>query len=131
MFIITPRYHVAPDDGLDNVIVVDGVPVIDKSKLDKLLAKISKEFTKKGAALKSENIFVPWDNALGKSKGYPNTIFQTGSIANWPLQLHIRRRGERRRSNIRDQRHAWSSFRLKTYLPCQSVCRYRTICEHG
>lgn len=54
---------------MDNVIVVDGVPVIDKSKLDRLLAKISKEFTKKGAALKPESIFVPWDGASGKSKG--------------------------------------------------------------
>ncbi|KAG9314455.1 translation initiation factor eIF-3b [Chiua virens] len=70
MLIIAPRYHVALDDGLDNVIVVDGVPVIDKSKLDKLLVKISKEFTKKGAALKPENIFVPWDNGTEKSKGY-------------------------------------------------------------
>lgn len=89
MFIITPRYQVALDDGLDNMIVVDGVPVIDKSKLDKLLAKISKEFTKKGAALKSENIFVPWDDVSGKSKGYANTIFRIGSIANWPLSSYI------------------------------------------
>ena len=74
---------------MDNVIVVDCVPVIDKSKLDKLLAKISKEFTKKGAALKPENIFVPWDNASGKSKGYPNTIFRIGTIANWPFSSYI------------------------------------------
>jgi translation initiation factor 3 subunit B len=67
---IETKYHVALDDGLDNAIVVDGVPVIDKSKLDKLVAKIAKEFTKKGAALKPESIFVPWDNASGKSKGY-------------------------------------------------------------
>lgn len=81
---ITPRYHVALDDGLDNVIVVDGVPVIDKSKLEKLLAKISKEFTKKGAALKPENTFVPWDNASGKSKGCADTIVGIGNVANRP-----------------------------------------------
>jgi len=84
MFMITLRYHVALDDGLDNVIVVDGVPVIDKSKLEKLLAKISKEFTKKGAALKPENTFVPWDNASGKSKGCANTILRIGNVANRP-----------------------------------------------
>lgn len=89
MFITTPRYHVALDDGLDNVIVVDGVPVIDKAKLDKLLAKISKEFTKRGAALRPEDIFVPWDNASGKSKGYANTNFRIISNANWPPSSYI------------------------------------------
>lgn len=89
LFMITPRYHVALDDGLDNVIVVDGVPVIDKPKLDKLVTKISREFTKKGAALKPENIFVPWDNASGKSKGCVNTILHIGGIANWLLFSYI------------------------------------------
>jgi translation initiation factor 3 subunit B len=57
------------DEGLDNILVVDGVPVIDKSKLDKLLAKISKEFGRKGAPIKTEDMFVPWDDKVGKSKG--------------------------------------------------------------
>lgn len=63
--------------------------MIDKSKLDKLLAKISKEFTKKGAPLKPENIFVPWDNVSGKSKGYTNTILHIGSAVNWSLSSYI------------------------------------------
>jgi len=63
------RYRVDLDDNLENLVVVDGVPVIDKSKLEKLLAKVSKEFTKKGVAIKPENIFVPWDDSTGKSKG--------------------------------------------------------------
>ncbi|KAF9240876.1 translation initiation factor eIF-3b [Melanogaster broomeanus] len=67
---IEQKYHVDLDDGLDNIIVVDGVPIIDKAKLDRLLAKISKEFTRKGAAIKSDDIFVPWDNTSGKSKGF-------------------------------------------------------------
>lgn len=58
------------DDGFDSIIVVDGVPVIDRSKLDKLLAKISKEFSRKGAVIKQDDIFVPWDDNAGKSKGY-------------------------------------------------------------
>ena len=49
--------------------MVDGVPVIDKSKLDKLLAKISKEFSRKGAPLKVDDVFVPWDDLKDKSKG--------------------------------------------------------------
>lgn len=49
--------------------MVDGIPVIDKSKLEKLLAKVAKEFTKKGCPIKSDDIFVPWDESIGKSKG--------------------------------------------------------------
>jgi translation initiation factor 3 subunit B len=57
------------DDGLDRLIVVDGVPVIDNSKTERLLAKIAKEFTKKGISIKPDDIFVPWDQSTGKSKG--------------------------------------------------------------
>ena len=46
------------------------MPVIDKSKLEKLLARISKEFGKKGAPIKPDDMFVPWDDKTGKSKGY-------------------------------------------------------------
>jgi len=60
---------VEPKAGDDNIIVIDGVPVIDQSKLEKLLAKISKEFTKKGAPFKIDKAHVPWDDA-GKSTGY-------------------------------------------------------------
>ena len=50
--------------------MIDGAPVIDKSKLEKLLAKISKEFTKRGAPFKIDKAFVPWDDVAGKSTGY-------------------------------------------------------------
>lgn len=64
------RYNVELEEGFDNILVVDGVPVIDNSKLDKLLTKINKEFGKKGAHIKPDNIFVPWDERTGKSKGW-------------------------------------------------------------
>ena len=63
------RYAVNFDDDLTNVVIVDGVPVIDKSKLDKLLAKIAKDFKRKGVQVKVDEIFVPWNDATGKSKG--------------------------------------------------------------
>jgi len=67
--------------GYDNIIVIDGVPVIDKSKLEKLLAKISKEFTKRGAPFKIDKAFVPWDDAAGKSTGYVTvTTYATGTL---------------------------------------------------
>ncbi|KAF5336959.1 hypothetical protein D9611_003273 [Ephemerocybe angulata] len=67
---IEAKYQVQFDDGLENIIVVDGVPVIDPSKADRLLTKIAKEFTKKGISVKVDDIFIPWDEKTGKSKGY-------------------------------------------------------------
>lgn len=65
----THRYQVEYEEGLDNVVVVDGVPVIDKSKAEKLLARIAKEFGKKGSNVKADDMFIPWDEKTGKSKG--------------------------------------------------------------
>ncbi|KAH8981791.1 translation initiation factor eIF-3b [Lactarius hatsudake] len=44
---IEEKYKVRLKEGFDHILVVDGVPVIDKSKLEKLLAKIAKEFTRR------------------------------------------------------------------------------------
>lgn len=68
------RYQVQYDDGIDNVVVMDGVPVIDRSKADKLLARIAKEFTKKGSQVKVDDMFIPWDEKTGKSKGYAQSL---------------------------------------------------------
>jgi translation initiation factor 3 subunit B len=44
--------------------------VVDQTKVERLLAKVSKEFTKRGAPMKPEDVFMPWDDTSGKSKGY-------------------------------------------------------------
>ncbi|EJF62267.1 translation initiation factor eIF-3b [Dichomitus squalens] len=67
---IEAKYQVEYDESFDNILVVDGVPVIDKSKLEKLLQKISKDFSRKGCPIKPENMTVPWNESNGKSKGY-------------------------------------------------------------
>ena len=69
-YLSSDRYHVDLEEGFDNILVVDGVPIVDKSKLDKLITKISKEFSKKGASIKTDDMYVPWDDAAGKSRGY-------------------------------------------------------------
>ena len=66
---ISSRYKVRLEEGFDHILVVDGVPVIDRSKIEKLLTKIAKEFTRKGAAIKPDDISVPWNDATGKSHG--------------------------------------------------------------
>ncbi len=64
------RYQVHYDEGFDKTVIVDGIPIIDKSKEERLLTKIAKEFTKKGVSIKPDDIYLPWDNKSGKSKGY-------------------------------------------------------------
>lgn len=59
--------------------MVDGIPVIDKSKLEKLLAKVAKEFSRKGAPIKPDDIFVPWDESKDKSKGYVAPLAMHGN----------------------------------------------------
>jgi translation initiation factor 3 subunit B len=63
------RYKVPLEDGFDHILVIDGVPVIDKAKQEKLLTKIAKEFTRKGAAIKPDDISLPWNDKTGKSNG--------------------------------------------------------------
>ncbi|KAI9064897.1 translation initiation factor eIF-3b [Trametes sanguinea] len=82
---IEAKYQVEYDEGLDNILIVDGAPVIDKSKLEKLLQKISKDFSRKGCPIKPENITVPFDEAKGKSKGYLFMEFKNADDANRAL----------------------------------------------
>jgi translation initiation factor 3 subunit B len=48
---------------------VDGIPIVDRSKYDRLVTKIVKEFGKRGSPIKAEDIFMPFDEVSGKSKG--------------------------------------------------------------
>ncbi|TFY80481.1 hypothetical protein EWM64_g3531 [Hericium alpestre] len=82
---IEEKYNVTQEEGFDNILVVDGVPVVDKSKLDKLLAKAAKEFTRKGASIKPDDMTVPWDDAAGKSKGFIFIEFRTPDEATFAL----------------------------------------------
>jgi hypothetical protein len=66
---IEKKYEVALEDSWDNVIVVDGVPVIDAGKLVKLGDRIAKAFKKKGAPIEPEHISTPFDKESGMSKG--------------------------------------------------------------
>ncbi|KAF8256403.1 hypothetical protein EI94DRAFT_1823573 [Lactarius quietus] len=48
---IEEKYKVRLEEGFDHILVVNCVPIIDKSKRDSLLTNIAKEFTRKGAAI--------------------------------------------------------------------------------
>ncbi|KAI0301744.1 translation initiation factor eIF-3b [Multifurca ochricompacta] len=86
---IEEKYKVRLEEGFDHILVVDGVPVIDKSKFEKLSAKIAKEFTRKGAAIKPDDISMPWNDKTGKSNGYAFIEFRTADAANYALnEMH-------------------------------------------
>ncbi|KAG2023374.1 PRT1p [Coprinopsis cinerea AmutBmut pab1-1] len=84
---IEAKYQVHFDDSLDNTVVVDGLPVIDPSKQTKLLSKVVKEFSKRGVAVKADDIFLPWDQASGKSKGYAFIEFRNIDDANHAIAV--------------------------------------------
>ncbi|TRM65679.1 eukaryotic translation initiation factor eIF2A-domain-containing protein [Schizophyllum amplum] len=67
---IEAKYQVEYDEGFDNIVIVDGAPVIDRSKQERLVAKICKDFGKKGVHVKPDNIYMPWDDKVGKSRGF-------------------------------------------------------------
>ncbi|KAG6895997.1 hypothetical protein C0992_010972 [Termitomyces sp. T32_za158] len=84
---IEEKYKVQYDDGLDTTLVVDGVPVIDESKRERLLNKFCKEFGRKGVTIKPEDVYMPWNDATGKSKGYAFVDFRTVDDANLALSV--------------------------------------------
>jgi len=90
IYLHSPRYKFEYDESFDNIVVVDGVPVIDRSKLEKLLVKVTKEFNKKGVSVKADDIFMPWDDTTGKSKGCVSSV-RPVALANLGLQLHVHR----------------------------------------
>lgn len=78
---IEAKYRVEAMEGLDNCIVVDGVPIIDESRKDRLLSKVEKEFTRRGCPYPSKKVVLPWDKAEGKSKGFMFIEFNTAEEA--------------------------------------------------
>ncbi|KAG9076333.1 Translation initiation factor 3 subunit b, partial [Ceratobasidium sp. UAMH 11750] len=66
---IEAKYAVVSDEGFDNVLVIDGVPVIDSSREGRLFSKIQKDFGRKGAPVKEGGLHMPYDESTGKSKG--------------------------------------------------------------
>lgn len=57
------------EEGYDSVVIVDGLPIIDQSKEERLVARIRKEFSRKGAPIPDDGIHMAWDKKAGKSKG--------------------------------------------------------------
>lgn len=65
---IEERYRVRLQDSFDNLIVVDGAPVVEQSRREKLLKAIASTFTKKGIPVTEAKIEMPEDDEK-RSKG--------------------------------------------------------------
>jgi len=66
---IEAKYEIPYEEGFDSILVVDGVPIVDASKKDKLVGAITKKFAQNGAPVKNGGIHLVWDDKAGKSKG--------------------------------------------------------------
>ncbi|KAJ7115864.1 eukaryotic translation initiation factor eIF2A-domain-containing protein [Mycena epipterygia] len=75
------KYHVQDNINTNHVTVVDGVPIIDKKKESILVARVAKVFTRRGVQTLSEDIWIPWDDSTGKSKGFIFIEFPNAEIA--------------------------------------------------
>jgi translation initiation factor 3 subunit B len=68
------RYAIDTQEGFENVLVMDGIPLVDESKKEKLVQRLRAAFTKAGADIDEDRIDMPWDNEAGSNKGF---IFMT------------------------------------------------------
>lgn len=75
------KYSVEPEEGLDNFVVVDGAPVVPPSKRETLLKVIKRKFSTAGR-IKEDGIFMPMDEAIGKSKRFLFIEYETPEQAN-------------------------------------------------
>lgn len=69
---IYAKHKVTIDEGLDTIVVVDGAPIVDENKEEKLLSVLKKLFTKGAGEIKDGGMWMPMSpNAEGKreSKG--------------------------------------------------------------
>ncbi|KAI9014379.1 eukaryotic translation initiation factor eIF2A-domain-containing protein [Phycomyces nitens] len=81
---IYEKHTISVDDDLDTIVVVDGAPVVDEAKEEKLMSVLKKLFTKSAGEIKEGGIWMPMSpNGQGKieSKGYLFIDFETPEAA--------------------------------------------------
>jgi hypothetical protein len=63
------QFEVQMEEGLDAFVVVDGLPIVTEDNKPKLVKFLTKRLNEVGRA-KADQIFMPIDEATGKSQGY-------------------------------------------------------------
>ncbi|TYJ52427.1 eukaryotic translation initiation factor 3 subunit B [Cryptococcus floricola] len=67
---IEEQYAVSTQKGFETVLVVDGIPVVDDSKRERLMDRLISTFKKAGAEIGADNVNMPWDKVAGTNKGF-------------------------------------------------------------
>ena len=62
------QFEVQLEEGLDTFVVVDGLPIVTEDNKPKLVKFLTKRLNEVGKA-KADQIFMPIDEATGKSQG--------------------------------------------------------------
>ncbi|KAI7859386.1 eukaryotic translation initiation factor eIF2A-domain-containing protein [Circinella umbellata] len=81
---IYEQHEVQVDDDLDTIVVVDGAPVVDEAKEEKLVSVLKKLFTKNAGEVKEGGIWMPMapnDKGKKESKGYLFIDFESPESA--------------------------------------------------
>ncbi|KAI8072431.1 hypothetical protein BC940DRAFT_251856 [Gongronella butleri] len=81
---IYEKHAVTQEDDFDNLVVVDGAPIVDQKKEEKLLAVLTKLFTKGAGPIKEGGLWMPLspnDEGKMESKGYLFIEFETNEAA--------------------------------------------------
>jgi len=55
--------------GFENVLVLDNIPIVDESRKQRLVDRLCQTFEKAGAALEQDRMSMPWDDKAGTNKG--------------------------------------------------------------
>ncbi|WVN88686.1 eukaryotic translation initiation factor 3 subunit B [Cryptococcus depauperatus CBS 7841] len=72
---IEEKYVTNAQKGLESLLVVDNVPVVDEGKRQRLVERLKQTFSKAGAPIQEDDIFMPWDSAANVSKGYVFLVY--------------------------------------------------------
>ncbi|RSH90247.1 Translation initiation factor 3 subunit b [Saitozyma podzolica] len=67
---IEQKYAVDAQAGVENVLVVDNLPIVDESKRQRLVERLRQVFEKAGAGIDEDRLSMPWDNEKGTNKGF-------------------------------------------------------------
>ncbi|ORY82509.1 eukaryotic translation initiation factor 3 [Protomyces lactucae-debilis] len=72
------KYYVAPEEGLDNIVLIDGAPIVPEAKKSALLRVLGKLFGSCGT-VKEDGIVMPFEEQDGKSmsKGFLFVEYET------------------------------------------------------
>ncbi|RXK42219.1 hypothetical protein M231_00577 [Tremella mesenterica] len=78
---IEQRYAVDAQQGFENVIVIDGTPIVNRDRKDRLVERLKLLFEKAGVPIDDDRIEMPWDDVAETNKGFVFLTYPTAQEA--------------------------------------------------